>query len=257
MIEVSVSYGFGSDNRYNDTGAIPQSIQLALYKYELYQQQKKKIFKLLSRNHTHVKVAHMPLDTLRQDPLEMIDMIKELRDEVGVFKFVIHPNKDIKTFIPFFIDNNILDVTLCIENFPWRKKKELRNPLKMIEYIGWMREANFMNGAPSVDNVKLCLDTSHTDDIWFEYQLMYYLIPYISVIHLSNREGRKQHLPFNTPKGDLNLVGFVKDLKKRYDWSGDIVLEYMPEYRYKLTPNGDYIKRLLYGDNRRNTRHTV
>ncbi len=253
MIDVSISYGFGSDNRQNDNGPIPQSIQLALYKYELYQEQKKKIFKAISRSHTHVKVAHMPLDFLRHESQLMIEMIKELRDELGVFKFIVHPNKGIKTFIPFFIDNNIKDVQLCIENFPWRKKKKLRNPLKIIEYIGWMREANLWNGAGPVENVFLCLDTSHTEDLWFEYQLMYHLLPYVSVIHLSNREGRNQHLPFNTGKGDLNLVGFVKDLKKRYNWSGDIVLEYMPEYRYKLSQNAEYIQRLLYGDNRRNT----
>lgn len=247
MIEVSVSYGFSSDN----TGRIPQSIQLALFKYELYQEQKKKIFRAISRSHTHVKVAHMPLDFLRHDPYLMFDMIKELRDEVGVFKFIVHPNKGIKNFLTFFLGQNIQDIKLCIENFQWRKKKELRNPLKMIEYI------NSLHHVYEFNNIDLCLDTSHTDDIWFEYQLMYYLLPYVSVIHLSNREGRKSHLPFNTAKGDLNLVGFVKDLKKRYDWNGDIVLEYMPEYSYKLIQNADYIQRLLYGGNRRNIRHTV
>jgi hypothetical protein len=245
-ISVGVSYGFGSDNRYNDSGRIPQNIQLALYKYELYEQQKKKIFKAVSRSHTHVQVVHMPLDFLRHDASLMFDMIKELHDEVGAFQFIVHPNKGIKKFLQFFIEQQIQDVRLCVENFPWRKKKELRNPLKMIEYINvletiYEREAN----------IDLCLDTSHTDVIWFEYQLMYFLLPYTTVIHLSNREGRNQHLPFNTGKGDLNLVGFVKDLKGRYNWSGTIILEYMPEHRYKLQPNADYIKRLLYGDTKR------
>jgi len=249
MINVSVSYGFGSDNRYNDTGPLPQSIQLALYKYELFQQQKKKIFKLLSRNHTHVKVVHMPLDFLRHEPQLMIDMIKEVRDEVGSFKFIVHPNKGIQDFIILCnADPTLWDVQLCIENFQWRKKKKLRNPLKIIEYIGFMRQATLFRGDPPIENFRLCLDTSHTENIWFEYQMMYYLLPYTSVIHLSNREGRNQHLPFNTSKGELNLVGFVKDLKKRYNWSGDIVLEYMPEYRYKLERNADYIRRLLYGN---------
>jgi len=250
MIEVSASYGFGSDNRQSDNGPIPQNIQLALYKYELFQQQKKEIFKAISRSHTHVKVAHMPLDFLRHDQQLMIEMIKELRDELGVFKFIVHPNKGIKEFIVFCnTDPTIWDVQLCIENLTWRKKKELRNPLKIIEYIAFMRQATLFRGDPPIENFRFCLDTSHTEDIWFEYQMMYYLLPYTSVIHLSNREGRKQHLPFNTSKGDLNLVGFVKDLKKRYNWSGDIVLEYMPEYRHKLIPNADYIKRLLYGRN--------
>lgn len=251
QIDVSISYGFGSDNRYNDSGRIPQSIQLALYKYELYEQQKKQIFKAISRSHTHVKIAHMPLDFLRHDPHLMFNMIKELRDELGVFKFVVHPNKGIKQFITHFRDEDIWDVRLCIENFQWRKKKELRNPLKIIEFMSNIHASNLLQGIPNT--LSLCIDTSHTDDIWFEHQLMSFILPYTEVIHLSNREGRKQHLPFNTGKGDLNLVGFVKDLKGKYNWSGSIVLEYMPEWRHKLIPNADYIKRLLYGD----SKHTI
>ena len=252
-INVAVSYGFGSDNRYNDTGSIPQSIQLALYKYELYEQQKKEIFNAISRSHTHVHVVHMPLDFLRQDRLLIFDMIKEIRDEIGCCEFVVHPNKLIKQFLPAFLDQHLMDITLCIENFQFRKKKELRNPLKALEYINLLKE-----DYEYVDRrLRLCFDTSHADDIWFEYQLMYYILPYTNIIHLSNREGRNQHLPFNTGKGDLNLVGFVKDLKKRYDWSGTIVLEYMPEHRHKLYQNAEYIKRLLYGPSGRNTKHTV
>jgi sugar phosphate isomerase/epimerase len=249
-ISVAVSYGFGSDNRYNDTGTMPKSIQLALYKYELYEQQKKEIFKAVSRSHTHVHVVHMPFDFLRHESQLMFDMMKELRDEIGCCQFVVHPNKNIKQFLSTFLEaDGMLDLTLCIENFQFRKKKELRNPLKAIEFINKLKETH-----EDVDRrLRLCFDTSHADDIWFEYQLMYFILPYTNVIHLSNREGRNQHLPFNTEKGDLNLVGFVKDLKKRYDWSGTIVLEYMPEHRHKLYQNAEYIKRLLYGD----SKHTV
>ena len=247
MIEVAISYGFGSDNRYNDTGALPKRIQLALYKYELYQQQKTEIFKTVKENHTHVPIAHMPLDFLRQPPHLMIDMIKEIHNELGTFKFIVHPNKGIRHFLTYFVETFNQDVQLCIENFPWKKKKELRSPLYMIEYLF------YLNQIYDFSNIYLCLDTSHTDVIWFEYQLMGFILPYVSVIHLSNREGRKQHLPFNTGKGDLNLVGFVKDLPRRYNWEGDIVLEYLPDYRHKLTQNARYIQRLLYGDSRRNT----
>ena len=243
-IDVSISYGFGGNNRYNDSREIPQSIQLALYKYPLYTEQKQKIFKAISRKHIRVKVVHMPLDFLRQPPELMFDMIRELRDEVGCCTYIVHPNKGIKSFLPHFLEQHMMDVTLCIENFPWKKKKELRNPLKMIEYIGLLKEEY-----EYVDRrLRLCLDTSHTDIIWFEYQLMYFLLPYTNVIHLSNRIGKKQHLPFNISDGDLNLVAFVKDLRGRYSWSGDIVLEYMPEWRYKLAKNADYAKRLANGN---------
>ena len=91
----------------------------------------------------------------------------------------------------------------------------------------------------------MCLDTSHTEDIWFDHRIMSYLLKYTSVIHLSNRAQRAQHLPFNSEKGDLQLVGFVRELKYKYNWSGDIVLEYMPEYQDKLIKNLMYLRRLI------------
>jgi len=243
MIEISVSYGFGEDNRYHDPN-IPQKIQLALYKYDLYKQYKKDIFKLISRNHTHVNVVHMPLDFLRHSSSLMFNMIKELRDEVGAFKFIVHPNKNIKQFLVDFMEEDIWDVMLCIENFPWRSRKELRTPLQIIEFINVLQKSSILTGLHP-ELFSMCLDTSHTDDIWFDHKILLHLLPYTSVIHLSNRKGKKQHLPFNINKGDLNLVSFIKKLKRMYNWDGDIVLEYMPEYRHKLYRNAEYIKRLL------------
>ena len=244
MIEVSVSYGFSGDNRYHEPGPIPKKIQLALYKYEHYIEIKEKIFKEISQDHIHVKAVHMPLDFLRHEPSLMFDMIKEIRDEVGAFKFIVHPNKGIRKFLSLFLVEDIWDVQLCIENFQWRKKKELRNPLKIIEYMWHMKLSDILSNTPG-DLFAMCLDTSHIDDVWFDYQMLSHLLPYTSVIHLSNRQGRNQHLPFNISNGDLNLIAFVKNLKKLHNWSGDIVLEYMPEYRHKLISNCKYIERLL------------
>ena len=39
MTRVSISYGFGNENRYN-LSTVPKNIQLALYKYELYSESK-------------------------------------------------------------------------------------------------------------------------------------------------------------------------------------------------------------------------
>ena len=70
------------------------------------------------------------------------------------------------------------------------------------------------------------------------------LLKHTSVIHLSNQSKEKaigKHLPFNDPRGMFNLVGFVRDLKYRYKWEGDLVLEYMPEHKHRLIKNRDYI----------------
>lgn len=165
-------------------------------------------------------------------------MIDLFRSEFECRYFVIHPNKLIKQFVSFF-QTTKRDAILCIENFQWRKKKVLRTPLEIIDYINWINEPHENPCA------RMTFDTSHAEEIWFDHRIMSFLLKHISIIHLSNRIGKKSHLPFNVPGGDLNLVGFVLDLKHKYHWNGDIVLEYMEEHSHKLYKNHQYLKRLL------------
>jgi hypothetical protein len=49
-------------------------------------------------------------------------------------------------------------------------------------------------------------------------------------------------------EGDIydNCWNFLpNDFKNKYKWQGDIILEYMTEYRHKLFKNEQYIKELL------------
>ena len=92
----------------------------------------------------------------------------------------------------------------------------------------------------------MTIDTCHIEDVWFDPKIMSFLLKHTKVIHLSNRaKGLGSHLPFNDQRGELNLVSFVKELKRRYEWSGTIVLEYMPEYSHKLFRNYHYVKQLI------------
>jgi len=164
----------------------------------------------------------------------MLHIISLFRYRFHCHKYVIHPNKGIENFINLYKNSGVA-AQLCIENFQYRKKKEFRTPLQIID-------ACLRYG----DQFKMTFDTSHSEKIWFDHKIMPYLLKYTSVIHLSNRApGIGSHMPFNSPKGELNLVGFVRDLKYRYNWHGDIILEYMSEYQDKLRKNYHYLKRLL------------
>ena len=233
MIRASISYGFGNENRYN-LSTVPKNIQLALYKYELYSESK---IKELQENNININVVHLPLDTLKRDPDDMIEFIRTLFVKTGATKFVIHPNKSIIPFIDLYMQKHNTPPAwqLCIENFEWRSNKELRSPLKILEYC-----INYPN------HIKMCFDTCHTEEIWFDHKILHTLLPYISVIHLSNRQGKHKHMPFNTGNGDLNLLAFVNHLKFM-NWSGDIVLEYMPDYRHKLVKNYYFLKEMIDG----------
>ena len=237
MIDVCISYGFGEDNRYN-LESIPDKIQLAVYKYDPFMKMKDEVVKAIERNGTNVKVIHLPLDTLRREKKEIMELIEFGATKLGCNKFVVHPNKFINQFIDHFLKSAYPWCKLCIETFQWRKKKEIRGPLEIVERC-IDRRHNF-------GMLSMTLDTSHMESIWFDHKIMPTLLRYTSVIHLSNKaRGVGSHLPFNSPHGELKLVGFVRDLKYRYNWSGDLVLEYMPDYRNKLMKNKLYIERLL------------
>jgi len=236
VIDVCISYGFGEDNRYA-LDKIPHKIQLAIYKYDLFMGMKETISKSISKRHARVKVVHLPLDTLRRNFSDIIALIDFCFNEFGCMKYVIHPNKNIQGFIYNFLQWETEGRTLCIETFPYRNKKHIRSPLDIMEWCIHYHEA-----------LQMVIDTSHIEEIWMNHMIMPTLLKHTSVIHLSNQSKEKsigKHLPFNHPKGMFNLVGFVRDLKYRYKWEGDLVLEYMPEYQDKLVKNKDYIERLL------------
>lgn len=148
---------------------------------------------------------------------------------------VIHPNVRIKDALVTLAYELGVRQTICIENFQYRKKKELRTPLEISEYCIEHDELFAM-----------CFDTTHAEDYWYEYPLMDFILRRTKIIHLSNRKGKEQHIPFNTGGADINLSAFVNDLIPRYKWKdGVIILEYMWEYKYKFWKNAEYILRLL------------
>ena len=244
MIDVAISYGFGGENRYN-LPKVPESIQLALYKYELYEKYKDELIKAVHDSGARVPVIHLPIDSLRRDIDDTIDIIKMGVQEFGCVNYVIHPNKFIQGFVDQYLKtpmkaSNGHSVKLCIENFQWRKNKVYRSPLQIIERLlneGEYDKRQFLG---------MVFDTSHTEEIWFDHRILPFILKHTNVIHLSNRaKGLSDHMPFNDPRGKLNLMQFVNDLKRRYKWNGVIVLEYMEQYQDKLLKNYELLKRLV------------
>jgi len=194
MIDVAVSYGFGNENRYN-VQYVPESIQLALYKYDLYLKYKDELLAQLHEHKTKVRTIHLPIDTLKREYKDTFDMIYMGLKEFNCTHYVIHPNKFIQDFIDQFLKSG-LPVKLCIENFQWRSNKVYRTPLNIIERI---IEQGEYDGR---QNLRMTFDTTHADEVWFDHRVLPFLLKYTSVIHLSNRaKGISDHMPFNDPRG--------------------------------------------------------
>ena len=231
-IRLSVSFRVQSKDSLERLKNVSIPIQLSIPNFEIYQELKKKIVKIIKDNKKQVNVVHLPIDSLSQETENIIEIMDRFKNELLCEKFVIHPNRGITKFLYYFIDKREGDYQLCIENFSWKRKKELRSPLEIYDMC------------KNSDYLKITFDTSHAEEIWFDHKIFKYLVNKISVIHLSNRVGKKQHQPFNIATGDLQLVSFVKQLKNIFDWNGDIVLEYMPECSSYLDRDFEYLKNL-------------
>ncbi len=215
---------------------IIEPIGLAIFHYEVYDVLRYDLEKFFKDYNKQIKVFHLPINFLKFQHKDLIGDLLFLNELIGVKKFVIHPNKGILEFIEKFIQEQKYhqkDFTLCIENFQWKRGKILRGPLHIQEMCRKYPKS-----------LRMTFDTSHAEKIWFDPKIFSYFKEFISVIHLSNRSGNKQHLPFNT-NGELNLIGFVRQLRHHYNWSGDIVLEYMDEFNYQLSKNLSYLDRLI------------
>jgi hypothetical protein len=235
MITTAISYGVGNTN-LDMLDEIEFPIQLGIYNYEAWVQIKHDLIKKLKETNINIRVVHLPINSLRYSTREILNIIDVFVTEFECDKFVIHPNKGIQQFLKEQSNTTISSmVEISIENFPYKSRKALRTPLHIHDMCNLY------------SNVKMTFDTSHADDIWFDYKIFSYLIDKISIIHLSNRIKTSNliHTNFNIDNGDINLVGFVKDLRKRYNWSGELVLEYKSEYKHHLEKNFKYIERLI------------
>lgn len=235
MINTSISFRIEdkeSLERLKNFRSFNIPIQLSIDQSKTCFELKESVVSIIKERNIQVRVVHLPIDCLSLK----FDVIIELMDfffyNIDNQKFVIHPNRGITKFANYFV---VLkkDYKLCIENFMWKRKKELRSPLQIY------------NICQQSLNLKMTFDTSHAETIWFEHKIFSYFLPKISVVHLSNRVNKKGHRPFSVEGGELNLVSFVGKLRKSYMWSGDIVLEYMSEYAEKLPKNWIHLNKLL------------
>ncbi len=83
----------------------------------------------------------------------------------------------------------------------------------------------------------ICYDTSHVGKSQEKVltDLNRYL-PFIKIIHCSNISSQKQHLPIRSPDGILDFDEIFRFLKEK-EYSGKIVLEYLPEFHDRLIPD--------------------
>lgn len=130
------------------------------------------------------------------------------------------------------LENLPANITIALENFPYKRKKTLRTPLDIVEICA------------KYNHFSMTLDLAHLQyhNLWLDDRILSHLLKYTSIIHLSNRSGGKTHIPIK--EGDINIERFLNNLKIN-KWNGDIFLEYRINYKDKLLKDLEWVKEFL------------
>lgn len=240
-MEFAIRLSYPENNEYSWSEAIQQyadagNIELAFYSTELFLRNVK--VEAFQRGPLQVSSIHMAHARITDFPLFELVLTKtvEIAKCVDCQYIVVHPSKgrlgDVKDFIEGTVDKilNHEKIILCWETFSSKKRF-----LSGINGI-----AEFCHGKQWH---KACYDFSHIheeQDVVMK-QISRYL-DYIKIFHVSNRISIQnvQHLPlFN--KGDLDFMPILKFLKDK-DYSGTLVLEYLPEFHSQLIEDALFLK---------------
>jgi sugar phosphate isomerase/epimerase len=185
-----------------------------------------------------VHMAHERI-TEPYDFLHTLKRTMELTLKLDCNKIVVHPSKARLSAVREFID---AEVTPLLEeskiNLCWETFESKRRVFSGIDEIAEFCKSNEWHSA--------CYDFSHIfkeqEEVIAEIEDY---INYIKIFHLSNRWGRKQHLPVFS-KGDLNFAEIL-DVLKEMGYNGSLVLEYLPEYHDQLLKDALKIQKFVDG----------
>lgn len=225
---------------YTDIG----NIELAFYSTELFLRNVRleDILDPFRKIPTEVSSIHMAHVGITDFPLfELVfKRTVEIAKEVRCRYIVVHPSKGSLDEVIDFIENTITPVLnhekifLCWETFASKKRF-----LSGVNGIG-----KFCHGRQWH---RICYDFSHIhseQDVVIKEVSKY--LEYIKVFHLSNRISSQniQHLPiFHSGGGklDLDFLPILRFLKEK-DYSGIMVLEYLPEFHSQLIEDALFLK---------------
>ncbi|NQT22452.1 MAG: hypothetical protein HQ579_03320 [Candidatus Omnitrophica bacterium] len=155
---------------------------------------------------------------------EIADFAKDL----GAKTITLHPNninkdeepqKEALRNLEYFTGLYSSDIVFCIETF--EGKRRIFTPDETLTF-----------------NLPMTLDTSHIKDNEKIWSLLKRYKKNIMNVHLSAREGSKQHLPIDSFCRDV--VSYLIECK----WSGDVILEYLPEFHDRLTEDLESLKKI-------------
>ncbi|MEW6069198.1 MAG: TIM barrel protein [Candidatus Thermoplasmatota archaeon] len=212
------------------------AIQLAFFKRADFMNfDHLKIKECASQLNISIPIIHAPTcDVFHENFINILKTIKEIY-KVKIIS--IHPQRGVVEEALKKLEelkNKILalDIILAYENFyPTKHAKEK-----------WIYLPEDMYERFASPNLKITYDCAHTlvDDNTLEK--FEKILDKVEVVHLSNRSGGREHLPIE--QGEFPIFGLL-DILSRKNFQGYIVLEYMPEYEFKLFEDLEKVKKYI------------
>lgn len=190
--------------------------------------------------------AHLPVDLDFRNLDEIYRYINiahlELIDVENSGPFTLHPKykvtlnyRKLNCFLElmasiFAYNSNLFSI--AIETFPYKRKKNPRSPLDIVEIC------------TKYERFWMTLDLAHLQyhNLWLDERILPHLLRYTEVIHLSNRSRNKTHTPIR--EGEIDIEKFLNNLKTN-NWNGNIFLEYGINYKNKLLEDLKWVKSFL------------
>jgi sugar phosphate isomerase/epimerase len=223
---------FVYSNDYDFSNFADLGIQLSFYKKkQFFSIDHCKLRQKLEELNIKVFSVHAPtIDVLDE---EFLDVLKFIKEEYEVDLISIHPqrgNKEMALAKFKELTREIVEigVTLAYENFSMESNK-------------WIASARDMYSAFNEHFLKLTYDTSHAD-VESSLNEVELCLSKIEVIHLSDQIKGDEHLPIGAGKYP---VFELLSLLKAKQYSGYIVLEYMPWYEKQLRGDIEKVEAFL------------
>ena len=174
----------------------------------------------------HAVQAPITDERFRKWGKEIADFAKDL----GAKTITLHPNnisredgaqKEALKNLEHFNSMYNGDIVFCIETF--KGKRRVFTPDETVTF-----------------NLPMTIDTSHIRDNEKIWSLLKSYKENIMNVHLSAREGGRQHLPIDSFCKEI--VNYLIESK----WEGNVILEYLPEFHERLAKDLESLTREIY-----------
>ena len=232
MVKFGIRQAFDRIEQVEERYSNPNvSVEVALpYYWNIYEPVRERlpeIARKIKSSHVEVLSIHAVQAPITDEKFKVWG--KEIADfakMLGVKTITLHPNNINKDKIvqekalenlKYFTDLYKNEIIFCIETF--EGKRRVFTPDEIVSF-----------------NLPMTIDTAHIRDDKKIWEFLKAYKENIKNVHLSAKEGNKQHLPIDSFCKEV--ISYLIEDK----WNGNVILEYLPEFHGRILTDLESLK---------------